>query len=123
MATGQGQNRETGRPSVSEITVTKTADGSSPKLAQELLKGAMSTELKIDFVRTGKNDKPDTWLKFTLTDAMLSGYSISSGGDGAQESLSLSFAKFEYAFTGMKADGTADTPFNFTYDIALAKTV
>jgi type VI secretion system secreted protein Hcp len=122
-ATGKGQNRETGRPSISEITVTKTADASSPKLAQELLKASNAAEVKIDFVRTGNNDTPDTWLKFTLTDTLISGYSLSSGGDGAQESLSLSFAKFEYAYTGMKVDGKPDTPFNFTYDIGQAKTV
>jgi type VI secretion system secreted protein Hcp len=117
-AVGNSKNREASEPSVSEITITKVLDQASPLLCQEDLITKKGVPVVIDFVRTGdKGD--DVFLKFTLTNTLVSGYSMSSGGDRPSESITLNFTKFEYSYTGMKEDGTPDTPNKVTYDMSL----
>jgi type VI secretion system secreted protein Hcp len=118
-AVGNLKNREASEPSVSEVTVTKDLDQASPLLCQDDLINKKGVPIVIDFVRTGdKGD--DVYLKLTLTNTLISGYSLSSGGDKPSESLTLNFTKFEYSYTGMKEDGTPDTPNKFIYDMATA---
>jgi type VI secretion system secreted protein Hcp len=117
---GSMANREADRPSVSEITVSKTMDASSPLLCQEDITNTKGVDVKIEFVRTGNNNKAETYLKFTLSNTVLSSYSISSGGDRPTESLALNFTKFEYDYSGLKTDGTPGDPNKFIYDMAAA---
>jgi type VI secretion system secreted protein Hcp len=89
-------------------------------LCQEDVTTTKGVDVKIEFVRTGNNNKAETYLKFTLTNTVLSGYSISSGGDRPTETISLNFTKFEYDYSGLKTDGTAGDPNKFIYDMAAA---
>ena len=118
--TGAAANREASIPSVSEITVTKQQDESSLKLFEQALAGEDKTVI-ISFV-SGSVKKLGAYCTITLSDTMISGYSLSSGGDRPTESLSLNFTKIEYKFDSTDAEGTA-TPANTTYDIALGKIV
>lgn len=119
---GNQKNREASEASVSEVTITKQLDASSALLCQEDLVTQKGVPVIIDFVRTGpKGD--DIFLKFTLTNTLISGYSISSGGDRPSESITFNFTKIEYSNTPMKDDGTPDTPTKITYDIAEGKIV
>src|ERR1700689_2487777 len=77
--TGGSTNREASTPSVSEITVTKVLDEASGNLIKEAYSGAGKATAVISFVRTDGGGGV-TYLEFTLTNVMLSGYSISSGG-------------------------------------------
>lgn len=59
---------------------------------------------EIHFVQTGGADKKEqVYLKIELTDAIVSSYSASSGGDRPSESISLNFTQVSYqydAFSG-----------------------
>jgi type VI secretion system secreted protein Hcp len=75
----------------------------------------------LDFVRTDK-DKLAVFLSIELDDVMVSGYNVSSGGDGQpQESLSLNFTKIIVTETGTDQSGSAGQPTKAGYDVALAK--
>ncbi len=119
--TGGAQDRESSAPSVSDITVAKHTDMSSPKLLNEALQGEGQT-VQIDFCKTDKGNL-EVYLSITLTNCMVSGFSMSSGGDRPSESLSLNFTKVEYKFTGMGLDNSTGSPDTVTYDIGLAKVV
>ena len=119
--TGASADRESSAPSISEITVTKSQDISSAPLLNEALQGEGVTVV-IDFCKTDKGAL-EVYTKYTLTNCMISGYSTSSGGDRATESLSLNFTKIEYKLIGMKAEGASGDPFPVTYDLAQAKVV
>src|SRR3954466_14514377 len=97
--TGGSADREASAPSISEIVVTKPMDVSSYRWLEEGLWGE-GQAVTIDFCKTDK-DKLEIYAQYILTNAMVSGYSVSSGGDRPQESLSLNFTKVEYVFTGM----------------------
>ncbi len=119
--TGGEENREASAPSVSEITVSKLQDVASAKLLLEALHGEGKT-VTIDFVKTDK-DKLETYLQYTLTNTMISGYSLSSGGDRPSETLSLNFTKVEFSLTPHKATGAGSSTERAGYDIGLAKVI
>jgi type VI secretion system secreted protein Hcp len=117
--TGASADREASAPSVSEITVTKPTDIASHKLLEESLWGEGKT-VKLAFTTTVK-DKIDEYIGYELTNTLISGYSVSSGGDRPNESLSLNFTKFQVKFkendtTGAKLGGAATVG----YDIGQA---
>jgi type VI secretion system secreted protein Hcp len=121
--TGSSEDRESSAPSISEITVTKEFDKASAKLLTEAYQGTGDGDaatVQLDFVRTNKG-KLDIYSTFTLTNVIISGFSLSSGGDRPTESLSLNFTKIETKMTPMNADGSSGNPVTVTYDLAQAK--
>ena len=114
--------REAGAPSISEITVTKLMDKASPLLLQSSLVGQAVGPVTITFVKDSGTG-PIRYAQYTLENVLISGYSVSSGGDNPSESLSLSFTKIAFMFTPTNPDGTPGTPVQTTYDITLGKVV
>ena len=96
--TGGSADREASAPSVSEIVVTKSTDSSSPKLLNEALQGE-GKSVMIDFCKSDKG-KLTPYLEFDLTNTLISGFKMSSGGDRPTESISLNFAKFTMSIPG-----------------------
>ena len=119
--TGGGDDREASAPSISEIVVTKPTDVSSTKLFDESLEGN-GQDVTIDFCKTDKG-KLETYMTYTLTNTMISGFSMSSGGDRPTESLSFNFTKIEFKNTALGSDNKAGSPDAVTYDIAKGKKV
>jgi type VI secretion system secreted protein Hcp len=103
-------NREGSAPKVSEITITKPLDSSSPHLLEEALNGEGKTVV-ISFVKSSAGQL-ETYLQITLTNTLISGFSMSSGGDRPTESLSLNFTKIEYKYISL-----ATGPVVVTYDL------
>ena len=117
--TGASADRESSAPSVSEVTVTKTQDVATIGLLTAAYQGD-GVPVQIDFTRTNK-DTQDVFLTIELTNVMISGYSMSSGGDRPTESLSLNFTKIEVKGTQMDATGAGSTNASITYDLSTAK--
>ena len=118
---GGSLDRESSAPSVSEITVTKPQDTATIKLIDAAFQGEGKT-VNIDFCKTDKG-KLEVYLTYTLTNTMISGYSISSGGDRPSESLSLNFTKVEVKMNQNDATGAGADSSNVTYDMSKAKVV
>jgi type VI secretion system secreted protein Hcp len=118
--TGGSTNREASTPSVSEITLTKVLDEASGGLIKEAYSGAGKATVVLSFVRTDGGGGV-SYLEYTLSDVMLSGYSISSGGDKPSESISLNFVKIETKIIPQNKDGTPGTAYPVTYDLGLQK--
>src|SRR5262245_9634151 len=76
--TGAAENREASAPSVSEIVITKVLDNGSPGLLEEALHGE-GKKVNLVFVKTDKG-KLEPYLEIELTETMISGFSVSSGG-------------------------------------------
>ena len=118
---GGASGREASAPSISEITVTKVMDKSSPKLFGEAVAG-QPHKVTIFFVNI-VNDKPENYVKFELENVLISGYSVSSGGDRPTESLSLNFSKITFTYIPIDETGKPGTPESVGYDLATAKKV
>ncbi|MFO1052651.1 MAG: type VI secretion system tube protein Hcp [Planctomycetota bacterium] len=118
---GRAENREASMPSVSEVTVTKAFDEkSSTKLLEAALTGEGVTVV-IDFMKTEKG-KAEMFAKYTLTNTMISGYSVSSGGDRPSESLSLNFTAIEFTGAPHGQEGKGGAPERVKYDLASGAT-
>ncbi len=116
---GGGTNREASQPSVSEITISKPMDNSSIELFGWSVAKFDAKTVKIDLVSAGRDDP---FTQYELTNAVISGYSVSGGAEGMpHETISFNFTKIQDKFTPVGADQKAGTPVIKTYDIALAK--
>lgn len=116
---GSTANREASEPSVSEVTITKLMDSSSPKFFVESCTGAVRKKVQIHLVTTGSPG--NTYAEYTLTNALVSAYSMSSGGDRPSESISISFTKMEYKFIPYDDKNKAGTPISVSYDLSTTK--
>lgn len=94
--TGSAADREASAPSISEITVTKPTDVSSLDLLTDACIGE-GVDANIVFCTTVKGGI-DEYMRYVLSNTMISGYSVSSGGDRPTESLSLNFTQFQVKF-------------------------
>lgn len=119
--TGGGKDRESGAPNISEITVTKPTDVSTTGWLDNALQGN-GVPCQIDFCTTNAGSL-EVYQTFTLENCLISGFTMSSGGDRPMENISISFTKIEYQFHQQLSDNTTgDTP-RTGYDIALGKKV
>jgi type VI secretion system secreted protein Hcp len=119
--TGGSADREASAPSVSEITVSKPMDISSYRWMEEGLTGE-GVDVTIDFCKTDKGTL-QVYATYTLSNGMVSGYSVSSGGDRPSETISINFTKVIYSFTGMNDKNESSTSPKTGYDIALGAKV
>jgi len=119
--TGASADRESSAPSVSEITVSKATDCSTTKILNEAYQGE-GQKVVIDFCKTDAGNL-EVYMELTLEDCLVSGYSLSSGGDRPSESLSLNFTKIEFKNISMKDKNDTGDPDTVTYDLAQAKVV
>jgi type VI secretion system secreted protein Hcp len=117
---GGTSKREASAPSVSEITVSKTLDAFSPIALKEAI-GGKGVTVKLDITRTDADGKHHAFQKYILTNVMISGYSVSSGGDRPSESLSLNFTKFDSEYVKIDDQFAATTTGHFIYDLSAAK--
>jgi len=120
-AVGTSADREASKPSISEVSLTKLMDASSPMIFTESCVGkAKKMEIHLCTVGT---DQIETYMEYVLEDCMVSGYSVSSGGDRPSESLSLSFTKMEMKFIPYNDAGKPESPIPAGYDMALGAKV
>ena len=116
-AVGRSADRESSQPSISEISVTKLMDESSPDLFTEACTGTGKT-VTIDFCKSGA--AVEEYMQYELENCMISGYSVSSGGDRPTESISLSFTKITMTLTPSEIDGELGDPIVAGYDMQAA---
>lgn len=119
--TGGSKDRESSAPSLSEITVTKSQDTATGSLLTEAYQGE-GVKVVIDFCKTDKG-KLEKYLTWELEDTMISGYSISSGGDRPSESLSLNFTTINCVPKVIDKDGKLSDGPKVKYDAGQAKVV
>ena len=116
-AIGRSADRESSQPSMSEITVTKLMDISSPNLFVEACTGDAKT-VTIDFCKTGQ--EVEAYMTYELENCLISGYSVSSGGERPVETISLSFTKIEMTYIPTEETGELGDQVVVSYDMQTA---
>jgi type VI secretion system secreted protein Hcp len=118
--TGATQNREASEPSVSEVTITKQTDGSSPKLFQMACgSDTQGKTVKIDFVTTGNPGV--TYMTYTLHNTLIAGYDVSTGGELPTENISFNFTKVEMKYTPHDENNKPKQSSTVLYDLTTTK--
>jgi type VI secretion system secreted protein Hcp len=108
--------RETSTPTFSEVVFTKTFDSSSNDLAWAAMVGKAMDEVVITFRKDDGGEQID-YLTYTLSDVLISGYSVSSGGGTPMESISLNFTKIASKYKALGKDHAAGNEHEFEYDL------
>ena len=118
--TGGQAKREVSSPSVSEVSFSRMSDMASPELFFQACGGVSLGTCEIHLLQVVEN-KPQVYVTIQLEDAMISSYSVSTGGDVPNESFSVNFTKVSFqfdTFDGKKVvTGTAKK-----WDLAMNKT-
>lgn len=123
MEPGRCSNRESTRPNISEITITKEADSSCTSLFKDGVSGNQGTTCTIKFVRTG-TEKVEEFMSYTLENCMISSYSISCDAESAPyETISFSFTKILVNYNDSDASNAGGSPQRVGYDLEKAKCV
>ena len=121
MEAGNLSNRESSKPSLSPIEITKKADNSVAAIFKEALTGSAGQEAVITFVRTG-SDKVQEFMAYKLTHCIISSYRIKAKGEDAPvETLTLSYSAIEVSYKDHDASNKAGNPQRVSYDVKAAK--
>jgi len=121
---GGTRDREASAPSLSEIVVTRGSDELVPIFMAATTAGREYTKVTIGFYNVGGGEPPDPntpYLKYELKNVLVSGYSLSSGGDRPSESLSLNYSAIQITSIPTGKDGKPGTPIVRKWDIATGK--
>lgn len=80
-----------------EITVTKTQDASSPVFMRGAAVGELLPAVQFTFSSAAAGVEAP-YLSYKLTEVIVTGYSMSSGGDRPTESISFDYSKIEITY-------------------------
>lgn len=103
-STGGGHTAE--RAELSEISISKLVDVSSPLLAQLCACGKTLPKARLDMQRADGNGEPVKYFEVELENVLVAHVAPSfSGGDFPTESLGLKFSKARWKYTQQKIGG------------------
>ena len=110
-----------GRVNVSEVTFVKQMDKASMPLADACATGKHIKSCEIEFCSA--SGEKHTFMKYKLTDVLVSSYSVSGSGGGERptESISLNFGKIEQAYTPFDNTGKAGKDVRAVWNLATNK--
>lgn len=103
--------RTSGKPHVSEFTLTKVIDTATPNLNQYCVSGKAIAQAKITVGRNADEGSGQIlpFIVYTLDNVVLSNVSVSGGQGGKPvENISLNFSKIKWELTTQKSDGTKE---------------
>jgi type VI secretion system secreted protein Hcp len=118
METGSLKARASGVPRFTEFTITKYTEDSSPGILSELMTGTSGHTVEIAVVEVG--DAPKEVVKYILTDAIVSSYSVSASGESPHERLAFSYSAIEMAFTPRDKINKGAGAVRVSYDLKAA---
>ena len=112
--------RTMGRPSFSEMSVSKMTDVSTPPLYAACAAGTKLGDVTLSL---GRNEGGNFMLllKYKMTNAMISNISTSGGTGGAVDSLTINFTQLTSEFTQQKPDSTSKGTSQFGWDMTTNK--
>lgn len=115
-----GAGLAAGKAQVGDLQVTKRMDKSSPKLKLACCTGNPVREAYLVVDRAGETPTP--YLKVVMSDAVISSYSVSSGGgDLPMESISISYTKVDIGYIPVNKEGRPEGSINAVYDLKLSE--
>jgi type VI secretion system secreted protein Hcp len=115
---GAGKDRETSTPSFSEISCTKATDIASNDLfAQAIYGKKICDKANVHFLQTGGEGATQVYMELDLHEPIVSGYTVSSGGDRPTESFTISFTKIVQKYSQFDAGGAVTQADPKGYDL------
>jgi type VI secretion system secreted protein Hcp len=120
---GSGAGGAAGKPTFQDISLHKRVDRSSPNLANACVRGEHFPEAVLAAQRGSGPKFSLDLIVMKLSDVTITGFQegVEDLGSFPSDSFSIRFAKIDYSYTLQKADGTADSPVRWTWDLKANK--
>lgn len=115
---GTRSDRESANMETEELTLTRYMDKASPALVLEACCGR-GKDLTLHVTKTGSGNGSDTFLEYTLRNALVSGYEVYACSQARQrpsEELTISFTSLEMRYTPYDDDGNPEAPIAVGFD-------
>lgn len=118
----RGGARSVSYVNVTDLSLVKEFDISSPKLMEACMTGRHFNKATME-IWGQYGDAKTKWLEVKMEDVLVSNFQTGGQGEGGRptESFGLNFNKIDVEYTAMKDDGTEAGKMKASYDIALAK--
>lgn len=111
-----------GKPTVSEITVTKQIDKSSPALYSALVNSQKINTAEITLSKSTGGGKPEDYVTITLTNVYITSIQTGSSKDlppnqKGGETVTLNYQKIEFAYKIQLTSGLLAAGTSWQYDL------
>ena len=121
MEVGNLRNRESTRPSLSEISISISAEASCIELFKQACGGSAGKKVEFSLVQTSEASEQE-YLKIELEDVLISGFSFGSDFTNAPSlNINLSYSKITVSYTEYDSNNKAQSPKRVIYNLAEAK--
>lgn len=97
-----GATRRRGDVIMEDLTCSKELDKASPKIAEALIAGSVYAKVEIDFTASTTGKGRVTYLKYVLTNVLVTSYSLHGAGQSEtvpHEDFSLNFEEIKVTYT------------------------
>jgi type VI secretion system secreted protein Hcp len=118
-----GGGAGSGKATFQDIQFTAFTSKASPLIAKACATGQHIQTANLHLVKAGGS--PFEFITVKLQDVIVTSYQQGGAPDGdaaPTDSFSLLYLKIEFDYTPQKADGSADAPVVFTFDVAANRT-
>ncbi|MBI3898983.1 MAG: type VI secretion system tube protein Hcp [Gammaproteobacteria bacterium] len=119
-STSTQNDRESTNAKITDLTITKRMDSSSPKLFLESCCGTGKNVI-LHLSKTGSGTGSDVYQEYKLKNALISHYSVGGNATDKErptESITISFVELESKYTPYDEDGKATSPIAVGFDTA-----
>jgi type VI secretion system secreted protein Hcp len=115
-----GSGASAGKATFQDLAIVHAIDKASPGLLRACATGAHLKEATITHRKAGKGQQE--YLIVKMNDVIITGVThAGSGGQAGSETVSLAFAKVDFEYKPLKADGSLDAGIHFKYDLKAHK--
>lgn len=98
---------------VGDVVVVKQVDASSPKILEAITNGETFPTVELDLANPdGSQPAKEPFLRYTLSDVIITSYTLSAGAQGERptESISFNYAKVDVRYDPQDSKGEEADP-------------
>lgn len=123
--TSTRNDRESANAEISDLLIVRHMDSATPRLVIEACCGRGKT-VKVRLTKTGAGQGADVYSEYTLSNALVSSYSVRARGKSSArpvEVLTFSFTRMEMRYLPYDQNGLASAPIAKGFDTSTNTTV
>jgi type VI secretion system secreted protein Hcp len=103
---GTGGGGGAGKATVTDLTVSSRLSQASPKLFLAVMTGKVAKTAVLEGVKQAGDQSPAPFMRLSLEDVVVTGYSSRGGEETPQDEFSLAYSRISFSYWMQQADGS-----------------